>query len=865
MYHGLMPTLTIIDGSGFVHRAFHALPPLNTPDGVATGAVMGFANMILRWQDQHAPTHGIIVFDHGKSTFRQNLYPEYKAHRPPTPLGLSAQFPIIQEFCAHMDISCISKPGIEADDLIASITHQGLIMGWDIHIVTSDKDLLQLSQPGVSMYDPMKNRILDADAVATLWGVRPDQIPHVQALAGDTADGIPGIPGVGIKTATTWIQTFGSVQGLIDSAHQLTSAKKRDLVAEYADQARMCYDLALLQNTFWDDQWNLQDWTWARHPKAEALRGFVNTFHLKTLGDRLGKRGIIDAESSSKSTELASKPFAWGLIPDHCPEAYTPQTQHCIEDHIIEAGQVALVCTNDGVVACWDENHCALMDEDALMRIWQDARCIKIVHDAKTWLHKHIQYAQSMGPFDDLMLLSYILNGTKIKHDLASIFNLFGWGDDAMHWNASQKARAMLVVWEKNRIALREKQLMRTYEWMDRPLIPVVVDMEHAGISIDASGLEKLEKHWGNEAKNLSDQIIEMAGQTFNPASPKQLGKVLFEDLGWPNGKKGKSGAYHTDSDVLSRFAAMGYSLAELLLEWRQISKLINTYAKGLRTHIHPETGRIHTTYSTTTTSTGRLSSLEPNVQNIPIRTERGRLLRAQFKAPPGYAFLCLDYSQIELRLLAHMGPIPSLRRAFQNNLDIHTPTACQLFHCDDKDVTPDMRRTAKGINFGILYGISAFGLAEHLRIDRIMAKTMIDRYFTAYPEILDYLERTRQNARTLGYVTTLWGRRCIISGADHAKAFVRSGAERQAINAPLQGTSADIIKRAMIVSHHWARENPDYDASLVMQIHDELVFQVRQDHIISVRDCLIPLMEKIADLSVPLLVTSSMGPTLDQ
>ena len=373
------------------------------------------------------------------------------------------------------------------------------------------------------------------------------------------------------------------------------------------------------------------------------------------------------------------------------------------------------------------------------------------------------------------------------------------------------------------------------------------------------------EKHWGNEAKNLSDQIIEMAGQTFNPASPKQLGKVLFEDLGWPNGKKGKSGAYHTDSDVLSRFAAMGYSLAELLLEWRQISKLINTYAKGLRTHIHPETGRIHTTYSTTTTSTGRLSSLEPNVQNIPIRTERGRLLRAQFKAPPGYAFLCLDYSQIELRLLAHMGPIPSLQRAFQNNLDIHTQTACQLFHCDDKDVTPDMRRTAKGINFGILYGISAFGLAEHLRIDRIMAKTMIDRYFTAYPEILDYLERTRQNARTLGYVTTLWGRRCIISGADHAKAFVRSGAERQAINAPLQGTSADIIKRAMIVSHHWARENPDYDASLVMQIHDELVFQVRQDHIISVRDCLIPLMEKIADLSVPLLVTSSMGPTLDQ
>ncbi len=865
-----MPTLTIIDGSGFVHRAFHALPPLNTPDGVATGAVMGFANMILRWQDQHAPTHGVIVFDHGKSTFRQNVYPEYKAHRPPTPSELSAQFPIIQEFCAHMTIPCISKPGIEADDLIASITHQGLIMGWTIHIVTSDKDLLQLSQPGVSMYDPLKNRILDADAVETLWGVRPDQIPHVQALAGDTADGIPGIPGVGIKTATTWIQTFGSVQGLIDNAHQLTSAKKRDLVAQYADQARMCYDLALLQNTFWDDQWNLQNWTWARHPNPQALRDFVNRFHLKTLANRLHERGIMKAESYTQSTELALQPVAsasYGMnIPQHFPDiACIPETQLSIEDQIIETGQVALVCDNDGVMACWDEKHCAPIDEDALMRIWQDPHCIKIVHDAKTWMHKHIQHAPFMGPFDDLMLLSYILNGTKIKHDLASIFNGFGWGDDVMHWNASQKARAMLVVWEKNRIALREKQLMRTYEWMDRPLIPIIAEIEHTGISIDAHGLEKLEKQWGDEAKNLSNQIMNLAGQTFNPASPKQLGKILFEDLGWPNGKKGKSGAYHTDSDVLSRFAAMGYSLAELVLEWRQISTLINTYAKGLRTHINPETGRIHTTYSTTTTSTGRLSSLEPNVQNIPIRTERGRLLRAQFKAPSGYEFLCLDYSQIELRLLAHMGPIPSLQRAFQNNLDIHTQTASQLFHCDDKAVTPDMRRTAKGINFGILYGISAFGLAEHLRIDRIMAKTMIDRYFTAYPEISNYLERTRQNARTLGYVTTLWGRRCIIAGADHAKAFVRAGAERQAINAPLQGTSADIIKRAMIASHQWMRANPDYDASLVMQIHDELVFQVRQDHIVSVRDGLIPLMEKVADLSVPLQVTSSMGPTLDQ
>lgn len=869
-YHVPMPTLTIIDGSGFVHRAFYALPPLNTPDGVTTGAVMGFANMILRWQDQNTPTHGVIVFDHGKSAFRQNLYPEYKAHRPPTPPDLSAQFPIIQEFCAHMDISCISKPGIEADDLIASITHQGLSMGWDIHIVTSDKDLLQLSKPGVSLYDPMKNRILDADAVATLWGVRPDQIPHVQALAGDTADGIPGIPGVGIKTATHWIQTFGSVQGLIDHAHQLPSPKKRDLVAEYADQARMCYQLTLLNHTFWDDEWDLKNWVWARHPKAQALHDFVTRFHLKILGNRLRERGVMTSAASESSQIDMAKANAHSMsdlmIPQSFPDIpYVCDHEQSITDHILETGKVALIAENDGIVACWNEGQCAVIRTDQLIRIWQDPSCIKIVHDAKWWLHHNIQQARLMGPFDDLMLLSYIINGTKVKHDLASIFNRFGWTTVLSDGNASQKARAMLVVWEKNRLELREKQLMRTYEWMDRPLIPVIAAMEHAGISIDMDGLERLEKTWETEAKQLSDQIMVLAGQTFNLASPKQLGKVLFEDLYWPNGKKGKSGSYHTDSDVLSRFAAMGYPLAELVLEWRQLSKLIHTYAKGLRAHIHPETRRIHTTYNTTTTSTGRLSSLEPNVQNIPIRTERGRLLRAQFKAPQGYMFLCLDYSQIELRLLAHMGPIASLQWAFQNNLDIHTQTACQLFHCEDHSVTPDMRRTAKGINFGILYGISAFGLAEHLRIDRIMAKTMIERYFNAYPEISDYLERTKQRARENGYVTTLWGRRCMISGADHAKAFVRSGAERQAINAPLQGTSADIIKRAMIMTHKWILENPDYDVSLVMQIHDELVFQVPHNHVIPVRDHLIPLMQDVVTLSVPLLVTSSVGPTLDQ
>jgi DNA polymerase-1 len=380
---------------------------------------------------------------------------------------------------------------------------------------------------------------------------------------------------------------------------------------------------------------------------------------------------------------------------------------------------------------------------------------------------------------------------------------------------------------------------------------------------MDGQGLENLEKMWGDEMQTLEQRIMDIAGQTFNPASPKQLGKVLFEDLGWPNGKKGKSGAYQTGSDVLAHFSAMGYPLAEMLLEWRQLSKLIHTYARGLREHIDPQSHRVHTTYSMVTTSTGRLSSLEPNLQNIPIRTERGRLLRHQFRAPPGYDFLSLDYSQIELRLLAHMGPVLSLQKAFQSCQDIHTLTAAHLFHVDPVDVAPDQRRTAKGINFGILYGISAFGLAEYLSIDRVQAKTMIAQYFATYPEIQDYLERTRQQARDHGYVETLWGRRCMIPGASNAHAAVRAGAERQAINAPLQGTSADIIKRAMIQMDAWISQSP-YDVAMTLQIHDELVFLVRCDQAETVRDMLVPMMENVVQLSIPLVVSASISPTLD-
>jgi DNA polymerase I-like protein with 3'-5' exonuclease and polymerase domains/5'-3' exonuclease len=1018
-----MPALTVIDGSGFIYRAFHALPPLTTPEGISVGAVVGFANMVLRWQETHQPTHGVIVFDHGRSALRQEIFPDYKAHRPPTPPELAQQFPLIRQFCSAMHIPMVDNPGVEADDLIASIAGHVVAQGWSVDVVTSDKDLFQISGPNILMHDPLKHRTLDVAGVMDLWGVKPNQIPHVQALAGDSADGIPGIPGIGIKTATAWIQEFGSLQGLIDGVGQLKSIKKQALVTQYKDQALLCYQLALLRRTFWDNEWNPTDWTWTNRVDQCALSDFVNRFHLKTLAHRLHRRGILhppssrdshfenpsackdsnlsghshkvpseeskpqnpSADSFSAATDLSPDsasvilesgpmflPFirnsqskidntgtsfkpdsvpvstvtfdadstpgynpSWVLqLPTISPPPDCSKSPDAILLDILEKGSVVLMVSQEDqwdwekvqyVTACWGDSECAQLDQGTLWKIWQDDRCIKILHDAKKWMRFALFNSFSplnsslaghgfspaaigamdeaaadkqcgnegkkadigvnfsnlihssardsakpvkglVGPIDDLMVMSYVLNGTSVKHDLISIFTHMGWSEEECAlWTPAQKALAMRHTWERNLISLREKRLMRVYYTIDRPLISVLAKMEHRGIDMDLAGLENLEKTWEAEIQDLSQNIMDLAGQVFNPASPKQLGKVLFDDLGWPKGKKGKSGAYHTGSDVLTSFASKGYPLAKVLLEWRQLSKLVNTYARGLRGHIDSGDRRIHTTYSMVTTSTGRLSSLEPNLQNIPIRTERGRLLRHQFRAPAGYYFLCLDYSQIELRLLAHMGPVPSLQRAFGQHQDIHTQTAAHLFECSVAEVTPDMRRTAKGINFGILYGISAFGLAEHLGIDRISAKTMIQAYFATYPEMAEYLERTRCQARSQGYVATLWGRRCVISGAQNAHAGIRASAERQATNAPLQGTSADIIKRAMIAADAWIDQNKHYDVALVLQIHDELVFQVRCDQVHAVKSILVPLMENVAHLSVPLIVTGSFGETLDQ
>lgn len=858
-----MKKLSLIDGSGFIFRAFYALPPLSSPDGTPIGAVLGFCNMIMKWQETHQPSYWAVVFDKGRSLFRQELYPAYKSHRPPADPSLMVQFDLVRALCKAFRIPIVEQEGVEADDLIASATHLALAEGWQVSIVSSDKDMAQLVGPNVEMYDPLKQKTWDQKSVEAHWGVPVAHIPFVQALAGDASDGIPGIPGIGIKTATAWIEKFGSLEGLLAHPERLAQPKKQDLVRQYADQARLCYQLVCLRTDF--SLPHPLDHYIYQGPDIQEVQAFLERYHMHGLKDRLVRKGILE-----ESTALP--------LSEH---VFVPPPS--LED-LVEAGYVSLVWDDKkkdtdgqwGAGISWGQGKCAYVQGPFLEQLIRDERCLKIVHDSKAWIHRmNLSHdASHFYPFDDVMILSYEVYGGQEKHDLDALaLRLLNRPLDLPldlsldHWQSEQalavQAHLLFCIWEKVKPQVASLGLCTVYECLDRPLVPILAQMEHTGIEINANYLGQLSCQWLANIQELEEMIYQLTGEKFNIASPKQLGEVLFERLGWPGGKKGKSGAYQTSSDVLDYFVAQGYPVASLLLQWRQLTKLRNTYTDGLIAQIQPQTGRLCTTYSMVTTSTGRLSSLSPNLQNIPIRTEQGKKIRKAFQASPPYGLLRLDYSQIELRLLAHMGEIETLQKAFHRDLDIHSQTACDIFGGDLAHVTPDMRRSAKTINFGLIYGISPFGLAQQLGIAQSEAKTLIDLYFQRYPGILDYMETSKEKARSVGYVTTLWGRRCFIPTIGSRMHTVRSAAERQAINAPLQGTSADIMKKAMIALDQWIKQTRS-DVKMLLQIHDELILEVRQDQWQAVADALVPLMESVAALSVPLKVSRMFGPTWD-
>jgi len=841
--------LCLIDGSGFIFRSFYAMPALVTESGQAVGAVVGFCQMLFRLQKQRSFTHWAVVFDPSGPNFRQDLFPLYKSHRVQAPQALISQFPLVMEACKAFDIPILIKEGFEADDVIATCVARAKQeeIPQDIEIVSSDKDLMQLVSPRCTLFDPLKEKLFDEQAVEEKWGVRPCQIPCVQALAGDSSDLIPGVPGIGPKTATELIKRFESLEYLLNHTDQVARPRQKNLLLEYADQARLSYKLALLDKEVpleftWDD---LSVKTF----DSEKVTTFLDAHQLYRLKARLQAQGDLSAPACQELT-TGEKEMSTVVL-----QELKAKESICLLP-LQKEGQLMGFWASYVSTESW---YLPFKNDDLLL--WQDLftdpKVAKVFWDIKSWLGPLAKIGlKEVNSVQDQMLMAYAAAGCR-KIDNAKTA-LDKWSaESSQRLNlppgcdpAGCEVAYMYLLHPVLMDRLEKAGLWSLYHQIDLPLAHVLHHMEERGICLDTEYLYRLSQDLSAQLQIQEKIIFKETGQTFNLASPKQLGEILFDKLKWPCGKKGKSGAYKTSSIQLNEFAEKGYSLATDILKWRSLYKLKTTYTDSLVQQAG-EDGRLHTCFSAVSTSTGRLSSLHPNLQNIPLGQPS---IRRAFHASVGKVFVFMDYSQIELRLLAHMADIEVLKKAFQQGEDIHERTALDLFGCNDKET----RRHAKAINFGILYGMSAFGLAKHLKLSQNEAQKYIDHYFACYPGVLDYIEACKKNAKEHGYVQTLWGRRCGIPFIHSSSYLQRQGAERQAVNAPLQGTSADIIKKAMIDIFKILPDMPQTE--LLLQIHDELVFEMPPEDVARNAPILQAAMENAVDLSVPLNVSWSQS-----
>ncbi len=916
--------LHLIDGSAYIFRAYHALPPLTRKsDGLPIGAVAGFCNILFRYVEMNrgpdAATHLAVIFDHSARTFRNDIYPEYKAHRPELPEDLRPQFPLTRDATRAFSIPCIEIEGFEADDIIATLSCQARDAGGRVTIVSSDKDLMQLVGGGVDMMDPMKNKRIGPDEVFEKFGVGPDRVVDVQALSGDSVDNVPGAPGIGPKTAALLIQEYGDLETLLARAGEIKQEKRRETLVQNADLIRISKRLVQLDCDtpldFTLDSLVLQE------PAPGRLLEFLNLMEFRTLTRRVSEAMGVPAPAAPEAGQdsgpaapvIAEVPFVHesyeGVRDMAALERWIAKIRgigHVAVDTettsldemraelvgislCVEAGEAAYVpiAHRQGGGDLFGSSDLVAgqlsMDQvlAALKPVLEDPAILKIGQNMKYDAKIFHRYGIAVDPIDDTMLMSAAMYAGRHNHGMDQLSDLYlnhkpiaiktllGSGktqvtfdrvgiDDAVRY-AAEDSDVTLRLWQKFKPNLHRAQVTTVYETLERPLVPVLAQMEMHGILVDRDTLSRMSNAFAQKMAGLEAEIQEAAGQSFNVGSPKQLGEILFDKLGLPGGEKGKTGAYATGADVLEDLATE-HHLPGLVLDWRQLAKLKSTYTDALQDHINPDTGRVHTSYSITGAVTGRLSSTDPNLQNIPVRTEEGRRIREAFVAPKGRMLVSLDYSQIELRILAHIADIPALKQAFREGLDIHAMTASEMFNVPLDQMTSDIRRQAKAINFGVIYGISGFGLARNLRIPRAEAQGFIDRYFERFPGIREYMNTTIRGAQENGFVQTLFGRK-IRTPEINAKGPGAGFAKRAAINAPIQGTAADVIRRAMI-------RMPDaiagLDAKMLLQVHDELLFEVAEDDV----DRLIPIaksvMEGAADpavhLSVKLTVEAGQG-----
>jgi DNA polymerase I len=940
----------LVDGSSYIFRAYHALPPLSRKsDGLQVNAVLGFCNMLWKllrdMPPDNRPTHLAIVFDKSEITFRNKLYPDYKAHRPPAPDDLIPQFPLIREAVRAFDLPCLEQGGFEADDLIATYAREAGERGATTTIVSSDKDLMQLVTDKVVMYDTMKDRRIGIPEVIEKFGVPPAKVVEVQALAGDSTDNVPGVPGIGVKTAAQLIVEYGDLETLLLRAGEIKQPKRREALIENAEKARISRKLVLL-----DDKVDLEvplDELAVHEPDARKLIAFLKAMEFSTLTRRVADYSQIDpsdieadagnkngasakaapaAATTAKSADPSGDLFAAPSAPaakkggkedksfslKGTPVSLAKAREEAIRKipfdrqkyetirsldqlkawlaRVHDVGHFAIEAMSDSIdpmqaaisgiaLALAPSDACyiplghkqsgggaGLFDAGlapdqlktsealaALKPLLESSGILKIGFNIKFNAVMLAQHGITLRNHDDAQLMSYALDAGRNAHGIEGLTErwlghavvdyagLTGSGKNKLSFDqvaidkateySAESADAILRLWRVFKPRLVAERMTAVYETLERPLISVLARMERRGISIDRQVLSRLSGDFAQTAARVEAEIQEIAGEPINVGSPKQLGDIIFGKMGLPGGSKTKTGAWSTSAQVLDELAEQGHEFPKKILEWRQVSKLKSTYTDALPNYVHPQTHRVHTTYALAATTTGRLSSNEPNLQNIPVRTEDGRKIRRAFIATPGHKLVSADYSQIELRLLAEIADIPVLKQAFRDGLDIHAMTASEMFGVPIKGMPGEIRRRAKAINFGIIYGISAFGLANQLGIAREEASAYIKKYFERFPGIRDYMDQTKEFCRKHGYVETLFGRKCHYPDIKASNASVRSFNERAAINARLQGTAADIIRRAMIRIEDALAEKR-LTAQMLLQVHDELIFEVPDNEV---------------------------------
>ncbi|WP_308916130.1 DNA polymerase I [Jannaschia sp. LMIT008] len=916
--------LHLIDGSAYIFRAFHALPPLaRKSDGLPVGAVRGFCDMLDRYVQGNtgpdAATHVAVVFDKGSITFRNEIYDRYKANRSEMPEDLRPQIPLTRDASRAFNLYTIEMEGFEADDIIAALSCRARDAGGRVTILSSDKDLMQLVGDGVEMLDPMKNKRIDVDGVRDKFGVDPAQVVDVQALAGDSVDNVPGAPGIGIKTAAQLIDEFGSLEELLDRADEIKQPKRRQTLIDHRAQIELSKRLVQLDCDM--DVPVTLDELELRDPDPDVLLEFLNAMEFRTMTRKIAERldADVPAVIEAAAAEAPAAPEATAIDRSLYEVVRDADALRAWIDRIQAVGAVAVdtettsldemraelvgvsLCTGPGM-ACYvplghksgdddlfgggalADGQMPLGDALAILKpMLADPAILKIGQNMKYDFKVLARHGLDVTPIDDTMLLSYAqhaglhghgmdeLADRYLNHRCVPIKDLIGTGKAKVTFDrvaidkaapyAAEDAEVTWRLWDLLKPRLHVERVTQVYETLERPMVPVLARMEMAGVMVDRDHLSRMSGAFAQTMARLEADIHALAGKPFNVGSPSQVGEILFGDMGLPGGKKTKAGKWATGADVLEDLATE-HDIARRMLDWRQVAKLKNTYTDNLQGHIDPDTGRVHTSYSIAGANTGRLASSDPNLQNIPVRTEEGRRIREAFVAPEGRVLVSLDYSQIELRLLTEFADVPALEDAFRKGDDVHAVTASEMFGIPLADMTPDVRRSAKAINYGIVYGISSFGLARNLRIPRDEAGDFIKRYFEKFPGIKDYMDATTKAAKKDGYVTTLFGRKVHTPGVS-SSGPAAGYARRAAINAPIQGSNADIIRRAMVRMEAATR---GIDARMLLQVHDELLFEVAEDAadalIERAREVMVAANLPVRPLSVPIVVDAGIGKT---